>query len=110
MGPESIRISKVKGHATESQVEDGTVKAEHKEGNDRSDDAATIGIRSQSQGILETSNWLIKSHAAYTKFIHRVQCTIVAVLKAEQTQIKEATHAAHVTGQRKAALTDTMVD
>ena len=44
-GPWSVWLSKVKGHATQEQVERGAVKAEDKEGNDLSDEAAGEGSK-----------------------------------------------------------------
>ena len=40
-GPETTRISKVKGHATQQHIIDQITTEEHKEGNDISDGLAT---------------------------------------------------------------------
>ena len=42
-GPWSIAVTKVKGHATAEEVENGKVQEEDKKGNDKADDAATCG-------------------------------------------------------------------
>ena len=42
-GAGSIRISKVKGHATEKNIQDGTSTLKDKKGNDRADSAADEG-------------------------------------------------------------------
>ena len=51
-GPETVKISKVKGHATEEMVSEGKVKAEDKEGNDKADEAADQGA-TKSQGKVQ---------------------------------------------------------
>lgn len=42
-GPETVKITKVKGHATKEIVEEGKVKVVEKEGNDKADEAAEEG-------------------------------------------------------------------
>ena len=42
-GPRSVKITKVKGHATQEMVDEGNVRAEDKEGNDKADEAADMG-------------------------------------------------------------------
>ena len=39
-GPNSVKITNVKGHATEEMAQQGKVKAEEKKGNDYADEAA----------------------------------------------------------------------
>ena len=51
-GPKSVRIAKVKGHATQEMVDEGKVRAEDKEGNDKADEAADMGATT-SQGKLK---------------------------------------------------------
>ena len=50
-GPNSAKVTKVKGHATEEMVQQGKVKAEEKKGNDHADEAVDAGA-TQSQGRL----------------------------------------------------------
>ena len=52
-GPHSIRISKVKGHVTDDMVASGMHEAQHKDGNDRADAAATEGIGAHGPEVNE---------------------------------------------------------
>ena len=79
-------MSKVKGHATEAQVEEGTVAAEDKEGNDWADEFANKGARQHEPHALKLARWLQQRHNCYRKFMGRVQSCIAVVLKAEQKE------------------------
>ena len=54
-GAEAIRLTKMKGHATDQMVQEGKVKQEHKDGNDGSDEAADIGVEQHGNGLLDVS-------------------------------------------------------
>ena len=54
-GPGTVRVTKVEGHATEFDVEQGRVRAEDRFGNHEVDAAADLGRRSQSQRDLFTA-------------------------------------------------------
>ena len=52
-GPDTVRVTKVKGHATEVDVEQGRVRADDKVGNDEADVAARLGRRRQAEGLID---------------------------------------------------------
>ena len=80
-GPESVVITKVKGHATQQMVDEGKVEKDEKEGNDQADEAAEAGA-TKSQGrvqtFAETYSW---RHGQYRKLMTRIQQYIVACEK-----------------------------
>ena len=49
----SVKISKVKGHATNAMVADGRVRREDKEGNDAADIAADFGRLRQPEMVID---------------------------------------------------------
>ena len=50
-GPGTLKVTKVEGHATEIDVEQGRVKVEDKFGIDEADDVAELGRRSQTERL-----------------------------------------------------------
>ena len=48
-GPDTVKVTKVKGHAIEADVDQGRVKLEDRPGNIEADTAADLGRRHQSQ-------------------------------------------------------------
>ena len=50
-GPESVTISKVKGHATDEMVDEGKVRLQDKKGNDNADSAADKGATSSQKKV-----------------------------------------------------------
>ena len=56
--PGSIWVTKVKGHATEVQVQQGQVEEDDKKGNDEADRAAGEGVDEHVQGLREYTAWL----------------------------------------------------
>ncbi len=57
-GPHSIMVSKVKGHSTDQQVADGTVRTEDKQGNDTADAAAEAGVDAHQPGHMGFMAWM----------------------------------------------------
>lgn len=94
-GPGRQMLTKVKGHATESHVVEGKVRAEDKDGNDWADTYAERGAK-QQEGItygdakfdakFVLAGWLHKRHGRYVKFMSMVQKSMAAVIKAEQDE------------------------
>lgn len=75
-----MRVTKVKGHATEQQVEEGQVTRKNKEGSDTADDAADKGVNGHTARLREFIHWLNKRHNKYTKIIKEVQAMTISVL------------------------------
>ena len=49
-GPKSVRITKVKRHDAQEMVDEGKVRAEDKEGNEKADEAADMGATTSQKG------------------------------------------------------------
>ena len=57
----SVRVSKVKGHATDAMVAEGTVRREDKEGNDAADIAADFDRLRQPEVVVDARRDLLRS-------------------------------------------------
>ena len=57
-GASSLRVKKVKGHATEDHISKGEATRGDKEGNDRADAAATKGVEEHGIGKLPFLEWI----------------------------------------------------
>ena len=86
-GNQSLR--KVKGHATEKDIENGISNPEDKEGNDVSDKLADKGVEAVAGiGLVKLGKWLEARQKDYRKFLNRVHKMIVAVTVAEKEEKK----------------------
>ena len=83
-GPFSVRITWVKGHATQADIASGRSTHENRKGNNHADDAATWGTESHQPGMLALTRWLASRHIKYIKLMSRVQSLIVKMLIAEK--------------------------
>ncbi len=61
----SIRITKVRGHVKQSQVDDGTHRQCDKKGNDRADHAADLATQMHGEDIVSVATILHKRHSKY---------------------------------------------
>ena len=87
-GPESVKVAKVKGHATEEMVEEGKCKAKDKEGNDKSDKAADKGAEQAEMKTAALGHVYSRRHKYYKRFMERVQSFIIKVRKAEEIRME----------------------
>ena len=78
-GPNSVDISKVKGHSTAEMVESGTVRAEDKHGNDAADTAADRGVMAMQTPLFKTGKTFAKKHGEYRDCMARVHKYLVAI-------------------------------
>ena len=83
-GPWSIAVTKVKAHSTDAHVEQGKVKEEHRQGNNKADDAATCGKRSHAPGLNALANWMVERQGKYIELMSTIQLTIITILKEEK--------------------------
>ena len=83
-GPDSITLTKVKGHATEEHVQQGLVQEEHKQGNDQADKAATRGVQASGHGKVQFMTWVKKRHKAYVELTVNIQKLTAAILKLDK--------------------------
>ena len=65
----AIAISKVKGHATQSMIDQGTVVEADKIGNDKADEAADEGVELFGEAVVRLSRHFAKRHAAYSRLV-----------------------------------------
>ena len=79
-GPEAVRLSKVKGHATDEMVAQGKVKQEHKEGNDAADEAADIGVEQHGNNFLEASTYFVAKQKEYGGLMKHIYNHILATM------------------------------
>ena len=86
-GSRNQKVRKVKGHATDEQVEAGTVKIEDKVGNDKSDDLAFQGVEDiHGIGLLKLANWTAKRQQKYGRFMAKVRKFIVGMTLLEKAE------------------------
>ena len=81
-GPESVDIGKVKGHATDEMVKSGRVQKRDQIHNGISDQDATKGIEEHGEGIVALAKALANKHKAYTSFMARIHCVMIAAHRA----------------------------
>ena len=82
-------------------VDEGKVRAEDKEGNDKADEAADMGATT-SQGKLEFFAEIFSwRHARYRSLMARIQCFIVELKKEEQPLKQEQEKAKDPFGKKK---------
>ena len=63
-------MRKVKGHATNDDVQQGRATKEDQYGNDRSDTLADEGVRSiAGVGLVKLADWIVKRLQRYHKFM-----------------------------------------
>ena len=76
-GPESVTISKVKGHATDEMVEEGRVRLQDKRGNDNADSAADKGATSSQKKVHRHGAMYSTRHLEYRTLMCRIHNYIV---------------------------------
>ena len=87
-GPRTLKLTKVKGHTTIKDVEEGTITHELRKGNDFSDTAADNGAHQAMPGLLHLTKWMAARHKGYCNFMTRVHKFLIANSKMEK-QIRE---------------------
>jgi hypothetical protein len=89
-GAKNQDLRKVKGHATEQQVQEGQATRADKVGNDKSDDLADDGVRDiGGRGLVKLADWLAKRHDRYTNLMNRIQKMIATITIAEKEERKK---------------------
>ena len=82
--PKAIAVTKVKGHAAQEQVDDVTVTAQDKEGNEWADEAANKGARDVETPVSEMAATYSKKNGQYKAMMERIHKFIVHMKKAER--------------------------
>ena len=80
-GPKSVKVTKVKGHATSEMVVEGLVKEKDKEGNDMSDLAANKGAEETEVIAAAVGFVYARRHKQYKHLMTRIQTFIIRVKK-----------------------------
>ena len=83
-GPRSVKVTKVKGHATSEMVAEGKVKGEDKEGNDISDLAANKGAEETEVIAAAVGFVYARRHKQYKHLMTRVQTFIIKIKKVQK--------------------------
>ena len=87
-GPETIAISKVKGHATDEMVDEGQVRLSDKKGNDNADKAAERGATDSQYKVHRHGGLYSRRHKEYRTLMCRIQNYLVG-LKEEERRLKQ---------------------
>ena len=79
-----MKLTKVKGHATEEEVSRGDATVEDKKGNDFADDAADKGASSADGNLMQIAEIYAQESEDYKSFMKRVHNFIIKVRKEEK--------------------------
>ena len=80
-------LRKVKGHATNEDVEAGISTAVDKIGNDKSDANVGEGVEKiKAKGLIVLGKWIVESHDRCKKLMGRIQKMIAVINFAEKTE------------------------
>ena len=71
--PWAVWLTKVKGHATDEQVAEGTVKEEDKQGNEKADEAADRGSKEEQENLAIVAGLYSRRNKKYQQCTGRVQ-------------------------------------
>jgi ribonuclease HI len=90
--PQAIRISWVKGHATEQQVADCIITMEQRQGNHQADAAADEGVKLHGETAVDFARNYSRRHGAYKKFYLQVTKHIIEgyLIHRELLRIRDA--------------------
>jgi hypothetical protein len=76
-GIDSVKVTWVKGHATEEHILKGISTATKKEGNDAADEAADKGTQLYGSDLIDVAHAFHKRHARYLRFMKDVSHHII---------------------------------
>ena len=86
-GCDTVRLTTVKGHATDDMVKQGQVNQEGKEGNEEADDSADRGAKDLQPGLAAVAGCYARKHQRYKQVmtnIHTLTVEIKNGVKAEE--------------------------
>ena len=81
-GRETVRVTKVKGHAEDVEVQHGRVRFIDQQGNAEADAAADLGRRHQSEMLIDARRRLLKARSHWFPILldlHRFMVAIAGV-------------------------------
>ena len=77
--PTAVKLTKVKGHATQEMVEKGDVQPEDKEGNDEADGAAEKGSVEEQPRTYHLARLYSSRQRAYEQLMSRIHLFIIGL-------------------------------
>ena len=80
-GRETVRVTKVKGHAEDVDVQQGRVRLVDKQGNDEADAAADIGRRHQSEILINARRRLLQARSHWNPTMSDLHRFMIAVAR-----------------------------
>ena len=80
-GREMVRVTKVRGHANGSDVEQGRVRLEDQHGNAEADAAADLGRRHQSELLMDAGRVLLKVRHHWYPIVLQLYRFMIAVAR-----------------------------
>ena len=78
-GVDTVEVSKVKGHATEADVDQGRVRMDDRHGNDEAETAADLGRRHQSEAVMHARRALLQARDHWYPIMLQLHRFMVAV-------------------------------
>ena len=75
----TVRVTKVKGHATDADVDQGRVRLEDRLGNAEADAAADLGGRHQCELVMDAWRGLLKVRARWCPIMQQLHRLMIAV-------------------------------
>jgi hypothetical protein len=85
-GPSTIRVSKVKGHATERDVAEGRSTAVHRLCNNVADGLVKEATALHGKGTNDLAYWLEARHMLYTTLMKSIQIFIITITIADKDE------------------------
>lgn len=85
-GPTAIRVSKVKGHATEKDVTEGRTTAVHRACNNVADGLVKEATALHGKSTNDLAYWLEARHRMYTTLMKDVQLFIITIIIADKEE------------------------
>ena len=79
---------KSKGHATQAMVDEGTVKAAHKEGNGGADEGVDKGAVDEQQELSSAARKYVGRQWGYKQLMARVHSYIIHLRKVTRTKLE----------------------
>ena len=87
-GPRAICLTKVKGHATQAMVDEGTLIAAHKEGNNGADEGADKRAVDEQQDLSNAARKYAGRQWRYKQMMVRVHLYIIHLRKATREKLE----------------------
>ena len=80
-GRETVRVTEIKGHAEDADVESGRVRLEDQVGNAEADTAADLGRRHQSEVLIDAGRRLLKARSYWYPIMLDLHRFMIAVAR-----------------------------